>query len=247
MAFKSKQLSALSTVQIILAAIAVAGIVWLAWTAMSYRNAQNTYNGLREAYASESNTADVTPDSIDFDALTSAYPNIVAWIHFDAEETAIDYPVVQGTDNELYLTTDATNTSSRTGAIFLDYRNNSFADDLHTIIYGHNMIDNTMFGGLHKFDDEDFFNSNPSTFWVATPEGTYYYQIFAVSVVTPESDVYTVGYKNTDVFEAFVQELKSNSIYDTGVSVSGQDRVLTLSTCSKPNRLVISAKLIERN
>lgn len=246
MAAKKHTKSLLTKVQFVLAAVAVAGGAWLAWTAFDYSQAKGVYDGIREAYANESDASATTAESINFDALTKDYPNAIGWIHFDAEDTKVDYPIVQGTDNEHYLHYDATDTYSRYGSIFLDYRNNSFTTDLHTIVYGHNMLDDGMFGGLHKFDDEEYFKNNPTTFWIATPNGVYHYQIFAVNVVYPDDEIFTVGYKNTEVFDAFVQKIKAESIYDTGVSVSGKDQVVTLATCNNPNtqRFVISAKLV---
>lgn len=233
--------SILTKVQVALAVIAVAGVAWLVWTAYTYLSARGVYDGIRSAYAQDATS---NTESIDFDALTADCPNAVAWIHFEDANIKVDYPVMQTTDNSYYLTHDATEAESKYGAIFLDYRNNSFADDLHTIIYGHNMLDEGMFGGLHKYDDEDYFKNNDTTFWVATKDHVYHYQIFAVAVVSPTDNIYTVGYKNAEVFSAFVQTIKEQSIYDTGVSVSDADRVLTLSTCSIPNRLVVSAKLV---
>lgn len=243
MAKRCYNTSALTKVQVVLALVAACGVVWLIWTAASYLNARGFYDGVREAYASEA-SIDAAAESIDFDALTAEYPNAVAWIHFNDANIKIDYPVMQTDDNSYYLTYDAAGNQSKYGAIFLDYRNSSLAADLHTIIYGHNMLDEGMFGGLHKYDDESYFKNNDTTFWVATKDHVYTYEIFAVAVVDPEDSIYTVGYKNAEVFDAFVQTIKDQSIYDTGVSVSGTDHVLTLSTCSIPNRLVVSAKLV---
>lgn len=244
---KGANTKVISRIQVVLALLAVCGVAWLGWTGFDYLQARGVYDGLREAYANESDPSATTAEDIDFAALTADYPNAVGWIHFDAEDTKVDYPVVHGTDNEHYLHYDATDTYSRYGSIFMDYRNNSFTTDLHTIVYGHNMLDDGMFGGLHKYDDEEYFKNNPTTFWIATPEGVYHYQIFALNVVDPDDDIFTVGYKNTEVFNAFVQKIKEESIYDTGVSVEGTDRVVSLVTCSDPNtqRFVISAKLIE--
>lgn len=243
MAEKKHSTSVLTKVQVVLAIVAVAGVAWLGWKAVGYLEAQGYYAGMREAYASDTTSGS---EHIDFASLTADYPTAVAWIHFDSADVNIDYPVLQGDDNEFYLRHNGEGEWIEPGSIFLDYRNNSLADDLHSIMYGHNMMDGSMFSDLSKYVDEDFYTDETSTFWVATPEATYYYEIFSVTIVDPYSDIYTVGYENTDVFDAFVKQVKEASLYDTGVSVSGTDRVLTLSTCQRPNRLVISAKLVER-
>lgn len=241
MAEKKHTKSILTKVQVVLAVLAVAGLAYLGWKGAGYLQSRSLYSSVREAYAKEASSGSET---IDFDALTKDYPNAVAWIHFDSDELAIDYPVIKGDDNEFYLRHDLNGDYSLNGTIFLDYRNNSLADDLHTLVYGHNMLDGSMFSNLSKFTDESFYTADTSTFWIATPEATYHYQIFAVSIVDPYSDAYTVGYENAEVFDAFVQQLKEASLYDTGVSASGTDHVVTLSTCSRPNRLVVSAKLV---
>lgn len=241
MADKKNMRSILTKVQVLLAVIAVAGIAYLGWKGWGYLSSRNFYSSVREAYASEDASGSET---IDFAKLTADYPGAIAWIHFDSSDVAIDYPVIKGDDNEFYLRHDLNGDYSTNGTIFMDYRNNSLAEDLHTLVYGHNMLDGSMFSNLSKYTDEEFYTKETSTFWIATPEATYHYEIFAVSIVDPYSDIYTVGYKSSDVFEAFVQQIKDASLYDTGVSVSGTDRIVTLSTCSRPNRLVVSAKLV---
>ncbi|MBQ9003371.1 MAG: hypothetical protein IJ087_16095, partial [Eggerthellaceae bacterium] len=61
-------------------------------------------------------------------------------------------------------------------------------------------------------------------------------------IVDPSDDTYQVGFTNTQAFDAFARQLKERSMYDTGVEVAGYDHVITLSTCSSSNRLVLSAK-----
>lgn len=197
------------------------------------------YDDMRAAYAATDGR-----QKVDLDALIGDYPNAVGWIHLD--DADIDYPIVQGSDNSYYLSHDATDAYSISGAVFLDYRNKSLANDLYALVYAHNMLDNSMFSLLTQYQDQSFYESGKGTFWVATPEATLYYQVFAVNVVDKTDDIFTVGFTGTDDFSAFVGSIKGRSLYDTGVEVSGTDQVITLSTCSDYNRLVISAKLVER-
>lgn len=79
------------------------------------------------------------------------------WIDIDG--TNIDYPVLQAKDNSYYLKKDINKNYLPSGSIFLDYRNNRF-EDSNTVIYGHYMRNNTMFGELKKFKDKKFFDKN---------------------------------------------------------------------------------------
>jgi sortase B len=72
------------------------------------------------------------------------------------DNTNIDYPVVQGSDNEFYLSKYLYKNNLLSGSIFMDYRND-FDRDENVIIYGHNMRNKTMFSELEKFKEEDFF------------------------------------------------------------------------------------------
>lgn len=246
----------ISIIQVVLVVVALGGGGWLAYKYLSYRSAASVYEGLKssavgadgaatvaEAATIDDAAGDTGSATVDFDTLSKKCPDLVGWIHID--DVDLDFPVVQGTDNEHYLTYDATGSQSAYGAVFMDCRNKSLADDLHVLVYGHNMIGGGMLSPLTQYTEQSFFANGTGTFWIATPEATYHYQIFAVSVVEPDDAIYTVGYENTEVFDEFVQTIKSKSLYDTGVDVSGQDRVLTISTCSRPNRLVISAKLVQ--
>ena len=87
--------------------------------------------------------------------LKSTNESIVGWI--EVPGTSISYPIVQGDDNSWYLYHTISGQSNPSGAIFLDYRNNSDFTDRHSLIYGHNMRDGSMFAGLHTWDGALFF------------------------------------------------------------------------------------------
>lgn len=233
-------------VQIVLAVLVVAGAAWLAFKAFGYNQAHQVYREMQVAYADELGSSD--PDApgascpVDFAALQEQYPDVVAWLQMD--DVDISYPVVKGSDNEHYLHYDAANAESIDGAIFLDYRNESFANDKHVLIYGHNMMDESMFGQLDNYTTESFYRDGSDTFTIYTPQAAYRYQIFAAAVVDPTDETYTTGFRNEVVFDSFVKGLKGQSMYKTDVDVTGADYVVTLSTCSASDRLVLSAKRI---
>ena len=223
-----------------LAVLVAVGIGWIVFKAVSYNQAQQVYRDIAKAYANESGGLFNEKAPVDLAALQSEYPDIVAWIAMD--DVDVSYPVVQGDDNDFYLYNDPSGNSNIDGSIFLDYRTKSLDTDLYALMYGHNMLDESMFGQLDNYVDEDFYKAGTGSFMLYTPNGSYRYKIFAVNIVDPTDEVYQTGFVNTQVFGAFVRQLKESSMYDTGVEVEGFDHVITLSTCSDSNRLVLSAK-----
>ena len=235
---QSGKRKALTIVQIVLALLIVAGAAWLVVKLVGYWQAQQIYRDIESAYASETDEG----FTVDFDALREQYPDVVAWIKMD--DVDISYPIVQGDDNEHYLHYDPADQPSVSGSIFLDSRNKSLDTDLYALIYGHNMRDESMFGQLDEYVSQEFYDRGTDAFTIYTPDGKYRYQIFAADIVDPTSEVYTQGFTNAQVFDAFVQQLQDDSMYETGVEATGNDHVITLSTCSSSNRLVLSAKRV---
>lgn len=84
--------------------------------------------------------------------------DVVAWLTVD--DTEIDYPVMQGVDNNEYLNKDPFGEYSLAGSIFLDARNTPDFTDPYSLIYGHHMEYGKMFGALDAFLDEGYFNTH---------------------------------------------------------------------------------------
>ena len=235
----SKKRTIITVIQAVIGLFVVLCGAWLVMKVLGYHQAQQVYSSIEAAYASEVGDSAIE-SPVDFKALQQEYPDVVAWLKM--EDVDVSYPIVQGSDNEYFLHHDPTGQDNIDGSIFLDYRNKSLDTDLYALVYGHNMLDESMFGQLDNYVSEDFYQKGSGSFYIYTPAGAYRYKIFAVNVVDPSDDAYQVGFGNTQAFNAFVRQLKENSMYDTGVEVSGSDNVVTLSTCSDVNRLVLSAK-----
>ena len=231
----------ITAVQVVIGVLVALALAWLAFKLLGYNQAQQVYRNIDAAYASQvEGTYDGEPSPIDFVALQQQYPNVVAWLKMD--DVDVSYPIVKGDDNDFYLHHDPAGVDNIAGSIFLDYRAKSLDTDLYDLVYGHNMRDESMFGQLDNYTSEDFYRKGTGAFCIYTPTASYRYKIFAVDVVDPTSDVYQMGFSNTQAFGAFVKQLKESSMYDTGVEVTGFDHVVTLSTCSNSDRLVLSAK-----
>ncbi len=169
--------------------------------------------------------------------------DVAGWIEFDNME--LSYPVMYCGDNDYYLKRTYSGKSNSAGSIFIEAANSPDFEDCHTIIYGHNMRNLSMFGKLKYYVEEDFYKEH-QYFTIYTGENSYRYQIFACYETSEVGEVYTVGFGPDAVFQEFLNEMKRRAYYDTGVSVNAQDKVITLSTCStEGNRFVVNAKRIE--
>ncbi|MDO4299194.1 MAG: class B sortase [Lachnospiraceae bacterium] len=184
---------------------------------------------------------------VDFEELRNMNPDIYAWITVPG--TAIDYPVVQNEDNTWYLTRSAEGEDSVAGAIFSETFNEKDFSDVHTVLYGHNMKDGSMFADLHRFEDEEFFEEHREIA-VYTPDSICYYRIFAAYLYDDRHLLQSYDCSDPLVFEAYIKEvLEQRNLYahiDQDVKIGEGDRILTLSTChSKGNayRYLVQAVL----
>jgi len=163
------------------------------------------------------------------------------------EDTTIDYPVTRYKDNEFYLTRDIYKETSAAGWIYMDYENHVYTLDRNTIIYGHNMKKDMMFHDLRLYRDEKFFSGHRYIIFDTLYEETVW-EIFSFMKAPVELNYLQVSPSDTE-FGLLLYNIKALSMYDTGVPVTNQDKILNLSTCSvNPDeamyRYVLSAKLI---
>ncbi len=186
-----------------------------------YKKADNVYSQLRDKKEDSESMNDATKN------LSSINPDYKFWIN--VEGTNIDYPVVQGNDNDFYLNHDFNKDYLPAGSIFLDYRNN-FQTDFNSVIYGHHMKNSTMFGQMEKFKDREFFEKN-KTITLKTDNSTYEYEIFAIGVYDADFGYNNVNFSDEEDFNNFLNKILSKSIYKRDI-VTSKDQIITLSTCS---------------
>ncbi len=168
--------------------------------------------------------------------------NIKGFIRVDS--TNISYPFLQFSDNSYYLEHDLFNNYNAKGYIFLDYRNDSnISNNYNTILYGHHLLNKTMFGTLDKVLD-----NNP-TITIKTSTNTYLYQVFSYYETLPEAYYLQTEFLNLNKYLEFLNTIKNRSMKDYNVSVLETDKIITLSTCSLDNtkRIVVHGKLLSIN
>jgi len=166
--------------------------------------------------------------SIDFKSLKAKYPDAIGWLYFSNGQ--ISYPVMQSVDNSYYLNRLPNGTENASGSIFADCRNTIPEEDKNTIIYGHNMMNNTMFGALDRYRSQDFYDHNP-VFYYLTPDKTYKADIIAGVTVNYKSDIYKTDLQDDRLY-SLMSDLTSRSSFKAKKKFKEGDRIITLSTCS---------------
>ncbi len=195
-----------------------------------YKDGQSEYEKVRDVAIK--NADDKEKFRVDFDELMKINKDTVGWIRFYKEPSQINYPVVQGADNDLYLHKTFSANENTLGAIFVDAAASSDFTDKNTIIYGHRMKDGSMFRKLEEYKDEDFWKENPY-FYIYTPDGREItYKIYSVGQVLDTSDTYLTSFASDEEYQTFLDMTMKEADYDTGVKVTTDDTVVTLSTCT---------------
>ena len=182
--------------------------------------------------------------TVDFDALRAVNPDIVGWIY--CEGTVIDYPVVQGKDNDEYLYHDYKGDYNINGSIFVDADNSRGFVDSNTIIYGHHMNSGSMFAALEDWEDQAFYEEHP-VMWLLTPEQNYRVVLFSGHHVNANSEVYEIIHSpgpQLDSLLSFAQERSDFRVDEqyarqldtapdeSGIQLDRQGRYVMLSTCA---------------
>ena len=167
---------------------------------------------------------------------------ITAWLR--VPNTKIDYPVVHGEDNSFYLNHNVRKESSNAGSIFVDSRNNEGFIDFNTIIYGHNMINGSMFSDLIKFYDSAFFLESPAP-ELFLPDVTYTLEVFAFLRIKQDDRIIYNTITNAN-FPAYIEYVEANAIHYRDIQLESYDNIVTLSTCTNDaadERMVVLARL----
>jgi len=182
-----------------------------------------------------------------YDTLISINPDTIGWLKVN--NTRINYPVVQYTNNEYYLNHNFDKKRNNLGWIFADYRNTFSVLSDNTIIYGHNAIAlGLMFGSLDKVLAKTWYNNEKNLTIMFSIKGeVYYWRIFSIYTTKTTNDYLITDFTNRNEYQTFLDNLKKKSIKNFNVNVTNNDRILTLSTCHNDNnhRLVVHAVLLK--
>lgn len=177
---------------------------------------------------------EVPDKALDWDSIHQENGDIYAWIY--VPDTTVDYPVLQHpTDNSYYLNHNMDGTRGYPGCIYTEDFNSKDFSDIHTVIYGHNLKDKTMFSTLHNFEDEELFNRDHYIF-IYTEDYVFVYRIFAAYEFDSLHLLDNYDYTNEYVYEDYLRKIYQTTDRIANVradiQVTTADKIVTLSTCT---------------
>ena len=184
--------------------------------------------------------------SVDFTELLKQNEDTVGWLIVN--NTNINYPVVQTSNNDYYLKHAFDKSKNYAGWVYADFRNNFHTLSKNTVIYAHGRKDGVMFGSLLNTIKENWYtNTENQIIQLSTLKYNTMWQIFAIYKIEAESYYITTDFTTNAAFAEFANTLKARSVYDFGVELGETDKMLTLSTCynDKGTRFVVHAKLVK--
>ncbi len=215
-------------------------------TMWEYHVAKSAYTNISEK------TAKVDPKQftgvVDWKALKKVNPDVQGWLY--QKGTVINYPVVQGTDNDTYLHTRFDKQWSGGGTLFVDYRMEKDFKGFNSIIYGHHMKDGSMFRSIRGYTKEDGYYDKHKTLELATPHGNYHLVVFSAFITkATDEDTYKMTYDEAEK-QAYIDRAWERSelpITRDSVDVTKNDRLVTLSTCAydyEEARYIVMCKMV---
>jgi len=184
--------------------------------------------------------------NVDFNELLRVNKDTKGWIQVNG--TNVNYPFVQTSNNDYYLTHAYDKSWNDAGWVFLDYRNNLSNNDRNTIIYGHSRLNKTMFGSLKNILDSGWLsNQDNYVIKLSTQYENTLWQIFSVYHIPTTNDYIQTEFVDNNEFYTFATMLLNRSQHNFNTSINENDRLLTLSTCYRNDeKLAIHAKLIKK-
>ncbi len=189
----------------------------------------------------ETDSAGIT---VDFDTLLACSGDVAGWLY--CPDTPINYPVVQGTDNDYYLHHLLDGTRNDNGTLFIDAANAAGWQDQNTVIYGHHMKNGAMFASLEHYDAQTYYDAHP-VIYLLTPDGNYSLELFAGMTVAADDEVYTHTFSDPDEYLQWLARQQERSDFSSAAAVGEGDRIVTLSTCAydfQNARYVVLGKLV---
>ena len=166
-------------------------------------------------------------DNINFSTVKSAGSTSTSWLYIPG--TQIDYPLVQGPDNDYYLDTDAYGNKSKAGAIFINFANAPDLSDSKTVIFGHNMQDGTMFTDLHKYSNKAFGSVHQDAYvYMESGEVKHYKLRYYLFTQPLDPAIYIVNKANDASEES--KKIKDEADIVYADTIGGN--LICLSTCT---------------
>lgn len=226
---------AIMTLLIAIFAISAYNVIKIA---LKYYNNQKTYKEVQQAASPKG-----FDGNIDFAALSQINPDIKAWIYL--KDTKIDYPIVQGADNDKYLHTKFNGEWGSCGTLFADCATYNPFEQFVTIVYGHHMKDGSMFAALKKYNDKEFFDSH-QRLELITLSTKYHMDVVSFAYVKSDGPFYQPNVDSEYAKQDYISLINSSYSYRSDLQISTSDKIVVLSTCvaaEGPDRYLLIGKL----
>lgn len=246
------------TVVIVVLALAVAGVGgFILFKNINSQGSKDNYKKIAASYVSQTTATQGTTQAkkleknpVDFAALHKRNPEIYGWIKVPGTE--VDYPVLQSESNDnFYIDHDVDKNYAFAGAIYSQMCNRRDFADRVTVLYGHNMADNSMFASLHSFEDPSFFNKHKDM-TIYTDGARLDYEVVSAYVYDDTHIMNSFNFSDDKVYREFLDGVMhprsvSANVRD-GASLGKDDKIVILSTClnAGDGRYLVVGKLKNR-
>lgn len=242
---KKKSVIIYNIVRIFALAVAAGVLIYASYSLtdsyLNYKEDQKKYASINDMFLQETeekkkdnkNSMDystsITTWVWDYKAMLEYNDEAKGYIKLDG--TRIQYPILEHSDNDFYLKRGSDKVSNGAGSIFIDYRTEGLEGKM-CIIYGHNMLDGSMFKELMSFRNKDFCKKHP-TFDIYVGYKHYIYYAFSTfSTKVTNEDIYKFGFEDDKEFQDWINRVYNKSTYkfDNG-KPDISDKIIMCSTC----------------
>lgn len=198
-------------------------------------NTPDKYTTETSSVSPVSQVNNVENHNINWDKLEEDNKDIYAWIYIP--NTKVDYPIVQPSEdqsNDFYLSRNINKEYEFAGSIYSEKQTAKDFSDPVTLIYGHNMLNGSMFASLHKFEDKQFFKKN-KYIYIYMPYHRLTYKIYAAYVYDDRHILNSFDFTDDKVLmDYFNYTLNPDSMTKNTrkVNLDLNSKIITLSTCT---------------
>ena len=211
---------------------------------LDYKEIEDYYENTVDEYVEVKD--DGTIDYVDLPKLIEKNSDVKGWIYIGG--TTINYPLLQGPNNDYYLYVNHDDEYSGAGSIYIDSGCKGDLSDDHTIIYGHNMKNDTMFGTLNDFKVQEHGDDHPYVY-ILKPDGKWNkYEIFAYYRADVFDGTFDLFTENAEKMDNYIDLIASKNYYDNTKLPTEGEKIITLSTCTEDlddySRNVLQAKFV---
>ena len=226
------------TVILVVALVVFVGSVGsIAAVSYSYMEGQQKYDEISNIadfeYNEETIPEDVAELKVDWEALRAVNPDVVAWLYIPG--TVINYPVVQGKDDEYYLTRDFDGDQgwlANYGAIFMEAKNKPDWSDTSYFIFGHHMNDGSMFADIVGLEDQERFDKC-RTVYLLSPSGNFKLRTYSLVHCAADDPLVVTGFTSKKQRAEYVQDKMDRSVVKVTDAPDASDVKMTFgfATC----------------